>query len=360
MRYADPAHSSYQELRERYRLEQIVSGAPTQFDQLLALSDWLRGRWAHGWDGTSLTTNGLQILKEADEGKEFHCWYFTMAFCACAAAIGHVARPLAISKADTDLIPPEEVNISHVISEVWSNDFGKWIVIDPDLNCHYVQDGLPLSAHEIRRAWLSGERGSVKRVCGKTAATITDRTTVFSEQGKKGLFDVFLRYDALDYYHYLRFMLRTDLIAASEERLNHVQTHATSLAFGQPGLPAAQWVDGFAPPQIYIENHPAPPDLLFSSRLEDVYWTLNQAEINVRCAAQPTPSSPPVLRVSLDTVTPDFDRFEVQLGSADWEPKEAVFDWPLEAGENTVQARPVTRRGLCGMVSGLAISYLAR
>ena len=357
VRYADPEHPLYEELRQRYRLDEVVGSQSSQFGQLVALRDWLRGRWAHGWDGTRLITSGLEVLRQVEQGKELHCWYFTMAFCACASALGFQARPVAIGKASTDFIPPDEVNISHVTAEAWSNTHGKWVVMDTDANCHYERAGVPLSAYEVRMAWLQGEAERVTRVTGPTPAAITTRTEVFSDAQKKALFDTFFRHDVMDYYHYLRFLLRMDLVEASEQELGHLQAHATSLAFGQPGLPAAQWLDEHSPPQLYMENWPVPPDLKFTACLDDVYWTLNQAEIGLRCAREPSGSAPPLLQVTLDTVTPSFGHFEVRLGAGAWERKPSRFDWPLRQGRSLIAARAVNKRGLHGPLSAIEVSY---
>jgi len=125
------------------------------------------GSWV-GWDPSDDKCPGDPEASRA--GKEFHCWYFTMVFCACASALGFQARSLAVGKGNTDFIPPEEINISHVTAEICSNDHGKWIVMD------------------------------------------------------------------------------------EEEELRHLQAHATSLAFGQPGMPAVEWADEYSPPQIYMGN----------------------------------------------------------------------------------------------------------
>jgi len=358
IRFANPEHPIYQRLRDKLNLGQLISGCQAEFDQLVVIRDWLRGKWAHGWDGTRLLTNALEILEEVEQGKEFHCWYFTMVYCACLSALGFQARPIAIGKANTDFIPRDEMNISHVTAEVWSNEFGKWVVMDTDANCHYEQEGIPLSAYEVRRAWLQGQKGKVKRISGKTPAAVTTRTAIFSDAVKKELFDNFFRYDIVDYYHYLRFLLRMDLSEAQEDELGHLACYATSLAFGQTGMPAVQWVDCYSPPQIYIENWPIPKGLEFTSCLDDIYWTLNQAEIGLRCLQEPAPRRPPVLRVSLTTVTPSFSHFEAQLNGSSWEHRPAQFDWLLREGENLIEARPVNTCGVKGIVSSIAVRYM--
>jgi hypothetical protein len=84
---------------------------------------------------------------------------------------------------------------------------------------------------------------------------------------------------------------------------------------------------------------------MFSLRTEnigDIFWTLNQAFIHLYDAGGGD------LKVQLETVTPNFETFQVSVDKEDWMNMPAVFDWPLHDGQNFLQARSVNKFGVAG------------
>ena len=69
-----------------------------------------------------------------------------------------------------------EGNIGHSVVEVWSHQFHKWVLLDPDLNVHYQRGGVPLSALEIHRAWVTRRWDEVRLEQGPTPFRVTGRT----------------------------------------------------------------------------------------------------------------------------------------------------------------------------------------
>ena len=59
------------------------------------------------------------------------------------------------------------------------------------------------------------------------------------------------------------------------------------------------------------------------------------------------------LRVDLEAVCPNFERFEVRVDGGGWEPRPASFAWTLHAGENHLEARAVNAMGRAGAVSSV-------
>ena len=100
----------------------------------------------------------------------------------CLLALGFVARRVGISKADTEWMVDDEGSVGHSIMEVWPHLYHKWVVLDADLNVHCEQDGVPLNALEIHRAWVNRKWADVRLIQGPTAFRLTDK----SELGLRG------------------------------------------------------------------------------------------------------------------------------------------------------------------------------
>ena len=68
---------------------------------------------------------------------------------------------------------------------------------------------------------------------------------------------------------------------------------------------------------------------LWSSREGDFHWTLYQTEVYLGTTEEDT-----VLRVLLDTETPNFWKYEARRDGGGWEEMPEEFMWRLHPGEN--------------------------
>ena len=180
MDYGDPAAPRMAELREEFALDDIVAGAASEFEALLALKRWVRSRWDHGWSRAFNTVkDGLDILREAARGEQFTCGFYATVFVDCAIALGFPARKVGVGLADCSFPRDHRVgNVGHSISEVWCNDLRKWVLLDCDVNCHYERDGVPLNAFEIGEAWRSGEADQVEQILDEPGFVLPDEESI--------------------------------------------------------------------------------------------------------------------------------------------------------------------------------------
>jgi hypothetical protein len=121
----------------------------------------------------------------------------------CALALGFQARRVEISKTATAWIAPDEANVGHSVCEVWSQDWHKWVVLDANLNAHYEQQGVPLSALEVHRLWKAGHWRQAQWVHGEAPLRVTTRPeagygTRYSPQWIEDIFADFGRHRAAD------------------------------------------------------------------------------------------------------------------------------------------------------------------
>jgi hypothetical protein len=57
------------------------------------------------------------------------------------------------------------------------------------------------------------------------------------------------------------------------------------------------------------------------------------------------------VRIVLKTLTPNFERYEVQIDGGGWNVSDGTFMWTMHDGQNRVEARTVNKFGIIGPVS---------
>jgi hypothetical protein len=332
------------ELRERYRLDGVVGGARTEFEQMLLIREWVHTRWRHGWS-TPPSRSALDLLAAAEAGSEFACGYYATTLVQCLLALGFVARLVSISKTATEWMADEEGNIGHAEMEVWSHQFHKWVLLDADLNCHYERDGVPLSALEIHRAWVERRWDQIRMVQGPTPFRMTDRSSCGFCVGRSvddhwGAIWTFTRHQVGDYFAHLMLPLRNT-------------QHLTEEAG-----PTLEWVDELTPPRLVRYGTPAEHDaIVWTSSAADFEWTVDQVQIGLRADPQEWAAGRAVLRVDLDHSTPNLAKLLVRLDTEVWQETGTGFRWPLRPGRNQIMAKPVNAFGCEGHTSRVLLRY---
>jgi hypothetical protein len=336
MDYGDPLDSRMAELREEFGLGNVVADCASEFEAVLALKRWVRGRWNHGWSRSFTTVkDGLDILREAARGEQFCCGHYTRVLLDCCTALGWPARQVGLAIANCEFPRDYNVgNVGHSVAEVWSNEHRKWVVLDTDVNCHYECDGVPLSALEVRDAWLSGQANAVEQVFDEPAFVmpagphlelakeLTPGLNEFDEEIVRLFFVRFTRHRVMDYYARLR-------------------------------IAGLEWVDERCLPTFISHFHPA-PSARWTSSLADMYWSVNMVRFSAAPGWQGREAK---LAIGLEHCTPFFDHYEVRVDGARWERREQSFDWPMREGVNRLECRPVNVMGRPGIVSSVEVAY---
>ena len=152
------SHPKLSELREEFELEKVVEPGKTEFEKQILLKEWLHAFMPQGTpEREYYTESAFEILRDAKDGKPMWCTQFAFAYLQCAESLGWQARKLSV---DFDHEKGVEDH-HHGVIDIWSNDFKKWYVIDPQNNLHYLKSGAPLNALEIRAEWLSNRAQSI-------------------------------------------------------------------------------------------------------------------------------------------------------------------------------------------------------
>lgn len=154
-------HPLLKELKEKYFLEKVIFGGKNEFEKQILLKQWVYKTLPLGYNNTNYYKSALGVLNDKENAGGFNCTWYVLVFLQCASALGWYVRKLGI---DSDHKFGEE-EMRHTIVDVWSNEYKKWFVIDPMFNAHFEDDGKPLNALEIRKAYLNAEK--IERVFGK-------------------------------------------------------------------------------------------------------------------------------------------------------------------------------------------------
>ncbi|MGO9019944.1 MAG: hypothetical protein ACLQVJ_16535 [Syntrophobacteraceae bacterium] len=299
------------EFRKKYSLDRIISGPGDEYDAMLRLGAWLGTRWDHGVSrvpGGPLVCDPAKVILAGENGSKFWCEIAARTAVEAATAVGWTARLLAASK--------DGYNWEHAVAEFWSNQYGKWFVIDTDFNCVYEYEGVPLSGFELCH------RGNELQKSGKLVVRAI-------APSKKSLPMI----DLIPYYSYIHIDMRNDWCSRP-------------LAKGSPaGGDLATW----------WTSRPSFHRLLTAKRRVDdpelFNWAVNWVSIyalNAKIASDGLTS----IEIGLAGYSPTLKAFEISFDGGGWrEIEQPGYVLSAGPGDHVVRARLVTISSYTGPVS---------
>jgi hypothetical protein len=136
-------------IKSQYHLDSIVDLGESEFDKILYLLNWTNSRWSHNGGNKPSEGNAFTILKEASEGNKFRCVEYGVVLTSVLACFDFKSRTLGLKTRDVETT---KYGAGHVVTEVWSNQFNKWFMLDAQFNLVPVLDNVPLNAVEFQDA----------------------------------------------------------------------------------------------------------------------------------------------------------------------------------------------------------------
>lgn len=137
--------SYFDELREIVDKEVKLAGK-SEFEKMLALNEWVHNQWKH--DGGHLPRvgqTGLSVLMEARGGERFNCDGYSLVLNDVLISYGFVSRRIYMRTRKSEYSGPGQ---GHVANGVYSNQYGRWVFLDPQNNGRILQKGVPISWYE--------------------------------------------------------------------------------------------------------------------------------------------------------------------------------------------------------------------
>ena len=307
------------ELRERYRLSEVVARGKDEFERQVLLMDWTHRQFKKFGPPSTNCHGALEILKAVHEGHMFFCAQYVEVFVSAAASLGWVDRPLALRRHQG--VNKVGGSTEHSVTEMWSNQHRKWVMFDPTSNMILEKGGIPLNAFEIREEWFRRAGTNLVFLVGKERRQYRKANLPIILGNFPMFGELAVHPDELDKYGFIGWIPNTDLMDSGYD-------YAKMFILRDSLCDGTTW---------HVRQNPENPAV-------DPYFPIGQAALML----QPDSAN---LRVTLKTLTPNFKQFEVRIDRGVWSPAEESFVWELNPGANRLEARTVNQFGVKGPLS---------
>jgi hypothetical protein len=311
-----------QEMREDMDLDKLVADAADELEKMVRLRQWVREQFSRSdyqkqmqqFDALSIwerpQRNPTKNRKNVDDYNP--CHFFPLFYSQVMMAMGYTPRVVHVSTTGYDY---------HGFTEVWSSQYGKWVSMDPDLNLHYMREGIPLNMLDVHAA-----RYIIQNKPLKVVQVIVEPGNQPKETPE----------DMIGYHCYIEIAdLRNDWLTNGYFRGHPKRSDLATLT----------WEDDREPDIFRLT-----PSI---RNADDMYWTLNQAEIHV----QPEKSDQNTLGLVFRTVTPNFSHFVIHVTGKVFKEKSSTYAWQLQEGKNELTVYPVNSFGVKGISSRIKLYH---
>ena len=305
------------ELRERFRLDEVVAPGRDEFERQVLLLDWVHTRFRKFGRPTSDARGALDILAANDAGHTFFCAHYADVLVSAAASLGWVDRALALRR-------PDHIgsgSTEHSSTEIWSNQHRKWVMFDPTFAMYAEKDGVPLNAFELRQEWFHRDGRDLVFVVGKERRRYRKSDLPVLRGRFPGFGDLTLDPSGLNVYAFIGYIPNTDFMDSGKD-------------YGRMFITQDKLCDGT---KWHRRDVPADP-------AAEPYFPIGQAALAL------TPEGEG-FRVGLKTVTPNFKMFLARVDGGAWEPVNTGFRWTPRGATGQLEVKAVNHFGVEGPVS---------
>ena len=305
------------ELREKYKLAEVVAAGKDEFDKQVLLNDWVHFQFKKFGSPTANPKGALEILKGVEQGQTFFCAHYASTMVSAAASLGWVDRALALRR-HKDY--PGAGAPEHSSSEIWSNQYRKWIMIDPTANMYVEKDGVPLNAYEIRTEWFAREGKDLVFSIGKERKKYRKADLPIFLGRFASFGDLTVPANEMEKYGFTGYIPNTNLMDAGDDY--------GKMFIVKDALCEAKW---------HERVNPANPSV-------DPYFPIGQAALSLSADGGK-------LKVAIKTMTPNLKEFRVRIDGGEWKASADSFAWALHPGSNKLESKTVNQFGVEGPVS---------
>lgn len=149
--------------KDRFQLDTVFHGETNEDKRILLLRNWIKEHikisdFEENYPGEGYAE---KIIDTALKGHGFHCGHYMIVQNAVMNAYGYVTRCIGAGpgvKGGPDW--------HHGSNEIWSNTYHKWYVSDAKYNHQFEKNGIPLSALEVRAAFLKNGAADIELIKG--------------------------------------------------------------------------------------------------------------------------------------------------------------------------------------------------
>jgi hypothetical protein len=237
-----------------------------------------------------------KIIEYQKQEERFYCEHYACMMCGTAASLGWVYRMLSHG--------------GHTWGEMWSNQYGKWVFMDPTSGRYYTDlQGNPLGEAEARDDFY------------KNGGKNFQFRSAFSQKVVAGGEKYDQRKEVVGYHP------NTNLL---DERFDYKGMFMIKDQFSKKT-------------KIRGQGEPV------QDALRDPYFPINQAALSL----QPAPAG---LAVTVRTLTPNFKAFRARVDGGKWRNVDASFAWNLHGGNNLLEVKSVNLFEVGGAASRVEVA----
>lgn len=309
-------------LRKREKLDEVIAPGKTQLEKLVLLRNWTNRQWKNRGAFYYPAWDAVEILDLARGKKNYgFCAQYAIVYLQACQSLGLHARYAGIA--------------GHIFTEAWSDEYDKWVVMDPNNDIHYEKNGLPLSGMEVYDAY----KGKNIRGLQSVGAAGSRKNMTLAELSGFIEFNISLRCNHLAEPVEIicngkkqALKKRPDYTAYPLMGRDRVIIDCTSLLWG------ATYAAGL--------------EKLYSKDADDFNYHKNQTVMSI-VGKDPKRMR---LKVHLESAnSPTFRTFLVKIGNGDWRESPENLIYYLKPGFNRFYARVLTGYGWQGPESRLLI-----
>ncbi|MBL7735277.1 MAG: transglutaminase domain-containing protein [Chitinophagaceae bacterium] len=326
MSYEKASDKTLQSIRERLKIDSLIKDAHGDFEKINRIRHFVSGLWYHSFPTPGYPEwNAHKVLDRNERvGAGGMCIQFSIVFMQALQSLGYNVRHINI--------------LSHESVEVYVDELGAWAHIDPesvyDSYEFNANTGKPLNVLEQHKWFL--------KELGFSSANPIDWTnpepwTVWSLPESKNIerFPVPTSFSTFtDYINnpnqpppqhklagFIRFIPRNNFLSRPAPRpLSHG-------VIAWPWNGYINWYDSATPRRLEYALH--------TDRQADLYPTLNRVEYSATYG-----NTEGQIDISMITVTPNFETFEINIDGQGWQPSPDKFTWQLRPSAlNTLKMR---------------------
>jgi len=321
-----------QRFRAEFPFERAFKGAKDEFDGLVNLRHLLRDVWLPSRPKPAfLKKYGFWQSNRLNQF--WFCTHFSRMFVMSATALGIPARVINVAKG----VKLNEDCKGHMVADIWSDQYQKWVYMDPLFDFHYEnEDGEPLDLLEARALfWRKGGKGLFLSTLRNTGEYVPGRH--YLGEKNPGELVKGLRERTLNTFWCLFFHGQNFFTQPLEDRRTRILIYEDEMTKGNRLLGGGYEHYADEPPVVRT------PDPL------DLYPTMNNAEIQLYRTPQDGDAG---LRVYIATTTPNLKRVRYRINGGAWR-NYAVdgFLLPLTSRKTTVEAFTQNYAGRQGRTS---------
>jgi hypothetical protein len=319
-------------LRDDYELEKIVEGEPNEFRRIMKLRHWVHQRWRFDFD-QNFKGDAFAILEKAKTGCGFNCAHSMTVQHAVLSSMGYVSRYVLVDRNHGDLGGSRH----HGVNEVWSNDYAKWVLLDAQYDCHFEQDGVPLSALELHEAVRKDGGQGVVLVRGVERREVPMAPRTGPQPHEATIYS----------YWWVCWPQRQNPFTQP-----HFAARDRLVIFDNDAFRKSTWYRG---PAENLKKHWAYAAEAFRPTKDrtQIEWTPGVPELRVHCA------KPDELEVEIRSATPNFKTYVVRCNGD--EPQfcdDGRFRWKLKPGANSLRVQCQNLFGINGPPVTANVIYL--